>query len=86
MLDVEQDIIRQIGICLNDEERRRAQGLGLEQDRRRLATQLQGLEGRIARGGLGQYRSRPGSKDDSANAAEHKTDCDPGTQRPSPRG
>lgn len=35
MLDVEQDIIRQIGVCLNDEERRRAQGLGLEQDRRR---------------------------------------------------
>lgn len=35
MLDVEQDIIRQIGICLNDEERQRAQGLGLEQDRRR---------------------------------------------------
>lgn len=31
MLDVEQDIIRQIGVCLNDEERRRAQGLGLEQ-------------------------------------------------------
>lgn len=29
MLDVEQDIIRQIGVCLNDEERRRAQGLGL---------------------------------------------------------
>lgn len=35
MLDVEQDIIRQIGVCLNDEERRRAQGLGLEQDHRR---------------------------------------------------
>lgn len=28
MLDVEQDIIWQIGVCLNDEERRRAQGLG----------------------------------------------------------
>lgn len=38
MLDVEQDIIRQIGVCLNDEERRRAQGLGLEQDRRRFVS------------------------------------------------
>lgn len=50
-------------------------------DNRRLATQLQGLERRIARGGQGQHRSAPGSKGDSANAAEHKTDWDPGTQR-----
>jgi 4'-phosphopantetheinyl transferase len=35
MLDVEQDIIRRIGVCLSEEERRRAQGLRLEQDRRR---------------------------------------------------
>ena len=35
MLDVEQNIIRQIGVCLNEEEHRRAQGLRLEQDRRR---------------------------------------------------
>lgn len=35
MLDVEQDIIRRISIYLNEEERRRAQGLRLEQDRRR---------------------------------------------------
>jgi 4'-phosphopantetheinyl transferase len=35
MLDVEQDIIRGIGVCLNEEERRRAEGLRLERDRRR---------------------------------------------------
>jgi 4'-phosphopantetheinyl transferase len=35
MLDVEQDTIREIGVCLNEEERRRAQGLRLERDRRR---------------------------------------------------
>ncbi|QOG22575.1 MULTISPECIES: 4'-phosphopantetheinyl transferase family protein [Bradyrhizobium] len=35
MLDVEPDTIRRTGACLNDEERRRAQRLRLEQDRRR---------------------------------------------------
>lgn len=35
MLDVEQDIIRGLGISLNEEERRRAEGLRLERDRRR---------------------------------------------------
>jgi 4'-phosphopantetheinyl transferase len=35
MLDVEQDIIRGIGVCLNEEERQRAKGLRLERDRRR---------------------------------------------------
>ena len=35
MLDVGPDTIRRIGICLSEEERRRAQGLRLEQDRRR---------------------------------------------------
>ena len=35
MLDVEQDIIRGIGVCLNEEERRRAEGFRLERDRRR---------------------------------------------------
>lgn len=35
MLDVEQDIIRGIGVCLNEEERRRAEGVRLERDRRR---------------------------------------------------
>ncbi|WOH67858.1 4'-phosphopantetheinyl transferase family protein [Bradyrhizobium sp. BWA-3-5] len=34
-LDVEQDIVREIGACLNEEERRRAEGLRLERDRRR---------------------------------------------------
>lgn len=35
MLDMEQDAMREIGVCLNEEERRRAQGLRLERDRRR---------------------------------------------------
>lgn len=35
MLDAEQDVIREIGVCLNEEERRRAEGLRLERDRRR---------------------------------------------------
>src|SRR5712672_888073 len=35
MLDVEQEIIRGIGVCLNEEERRRAEGFRLERDRRR---------------------------------------------------
>lgn len=35
MLDVEQDIIRRIGVYLNEEELRRAEGLRLERDRRR---------------------------------------------------
>ena len=35
MLDVGQDIIRRMGVCLNEEERRRAEGLRLERDRRR---------------------------------------------------
>jgi 4'-phosphopantetheinyl transferase len=35
MLDVEQDIIRGTGVCLNEEERRRAEGFRLERDRRR---------------------------------------------------
>lgn len=35
MLDVEQETIREIGVCLNEEERRRAQRLRLERDRRR---------------------------------------------------
>lgn len=63
VLDAKQDIIRQIGVCLNDEERRRAQGFGT---------------------GAGPPPPRccpRAAKDDSANAAEHKTDCDPGTQR-----
>jgi 4'-phosphopantetheinyl transferase len=34
-LDVEQDIVGGIGVCLNEEERRRAEGLRLERDRRR---------------------------------------------------
>jgi 4'-phosphopantetheinyl transferase len=34
-LDAEQDVIREIGVCLNEEERRRAEGLRLERDRRR---------------------------------------------------
>ncbi|MDB5500849.1 MAG: phosphopantetheinyl transferase [Tardiphaga sp.] len=35
MLDMEQDTIREIGVCLNEEERWRAQRLRLERDRRR---------------------------------------------------
>jgi 4'-phosphopantetheinyl transferase len=35
MLDAEQNVIREIGVCLNEEERRRAEGLRLERDRRR---------------------------------------------------
>jgi len=35
MLDAEQNVIREIGDCLNEEERRRAEGLRLERDRRR---------------------------------------------------
>jgi 4'-phosphopantetheinyl transferase len=35
MLDVEQDIVREIGVCLNEEERSRAGRLRLERDRRR---------------------------------------------------
>ena len=35
MLDLEQDVIRSISACLNEEERRRAEGLRLERDRRR---------------------------------------------------
>ncbi|MER9668106.1 4'-phosphopantetheinyl transferase superfamily protein [Mesorhizobium sp. M0203] len=35
MLDAEEDVIREIGACLNEEERRRAEGLRLERDRRR---------------------------------------------------
>lgn len=34
-LDVQQAVIREMGDCLNEEERRRAQGLSLERDRRR---------------------------------------------------
>jgi 4'-phosphopantetheinyl transferase len=34
-LDVEQDIVREIGVCLNEEERSRAERLRLERDRRR---------------------------------------------------
>lgn len=41
-LDVEQDIIREISVCLGEEERRRAEGLRLERDRRRfVATRAQ---------------------------------------------
>ena len=35
MLDAEPDVIREIGDCLNEDERRRAEGLRLERDRRR---------------------------------------------------
>ncbi|WP_318013421.1 4'-phosphopantetheinyl transferase family protein [Mesorhizobium sp. B283B1A] len=35
MLDVEPNVVREIGVCLNEEERRRAEGLRLERDRRR---------------------------------------------------
>jgi 4'-phosphopantetheinyl transferase len=38
MLDLEPEIIREIGACLNEEERRRAEGLRLERDRRRFVT------------------------------------------------
>jgi 4'-phosphopantetheinyl transferase len=34
-LDVEQNVVRKMGVCLNEEERRRAEGLRLERDRRR---------------------------------------------------
>nr|QIG92110.1 4'-phosphopantetheinyl transferase superfamily protein [Bradyrhizobium sp. 6(2017)] len=34
-LDAEPDVVRATGVCLNDEERRRAAGLRLERDRRR---------------------------------------------------
>ncbi|TJV39401.1 MAG: 4'-phosphopantetheinyl transferase superfamily protein [Mesorhizobium sp.] len=35
MLDVEPNVVREMGVCLNEEERRRAEGLRLERDRRR---------------------------------------------------
>ncbi|MGX1102519.1 MULTISPECIES: 4'-phosphopantetheinyl transferase family protein [Bradyrhizobium] len=35
MLHVEQDVIRELSVCLNAEEHRRAEGLRLERDRRR---------------------------------------------------
>jgi 4'-phosphopantetheinyl transferase len=35
MLDVEQDTVREMSVCLDEQERRRAQALRLEQDRRR---------------------------------------------------
>jgi 4'-phosphopantetheinyl transferase len=35
MLDAEQNVIRGMGVCLNEEERRRAEGLRLERDSRR---------------------------------------------------
>jgi 4'-phosphopantetheinyl transferase len=35
MLDLEQDVIRPVGACLNEEERKCAKGLRLERDRRR---------------------------------------------------
>ncbi|RVC56689.1 phosphopantetheinyl transferase, partial [Mesorhizobium sp. M2A.F.Ca.ET.046.02.1.1] len=52
MLDTEQNVIREIGVCLNEEERRRADGLRLERDRRRFET-TRGLLRRVLASKLG---------------------------------
>ncbi|TPI40059.1 4'-phosphopantetheinyl transferase superfamily protein [Mesorhizobium sp. B3-1-6] len=52
MLDAEQDVIREIGVCLNEEERRRAEGLRLERDRRRFEA-TRGLLRRLLASKLG---------------------------------
>ncbi|RWE84622.1 MAG: 4'-phosphopantetheinyl transferase superfamily protein [Mesorhizobium sp.] len=52
MLDAEQNVIREIGVCLNEEERRRADGLRLERDRRRFEA-TRGLLYRVLASKLG---------------------------------
>jgi 4'-phosphopantetheinyl transferase len=52
MLDAEQSVIREIGVCLNEEERRRADGLRLERDRRRFEA-TRGLLRRVLASKLG---------------------------------
>lgn len=52
MLDAEQNVIREIGVCLNEEERRRAEGLRLERDRRRFEA-TRGLLRRLLASKLG---------------------------------
>ena len=52
MLDAEHNVIREIGDCLNEEERRRAKGFTLERDRRRFEA-TRGLLRRILASKLG---------------------------------